>query len=51
MSDTIREVAAVFDDVEALDSAVYALEMRGFDRAAFSVQASRARLSFRGYRD
>jgi hypothetical protein len=40
MSDTIREVAAVFDDVEALDSAVYALEMRGFDRAAFSVLAS-----------
>jgi hypothetical protein len=40
MSDTIREVVAVFDDVEALDTAVYALETRGFDRAAFSVLAS-----------
>jgi hypothetical protein len=40
MSDAIREVVAVFDDVEALDTAVYALETQGFDRAAFSVLAS-----------
>jgi hypothetical protein len=39
MSDAIREVVAVFDDVEALDTAVYALETQGFDRAAFSVLA------------
>ena len=39
MSDTIREVVAAFDDVETLDTAVYALETRGFDRAAFSLLA------------
>jgi hypothetical protein len=37
---TIREVVAVFDDDKALDAAVYALETRGFDRAAFSLLAS-----------
>src|ERR1019366_8117206 len=42
MSETIREIVAVFDDTEALDSAVYALETRGFDRAAFSLLASEA---------
>ncbi|MGB8362921.1 MAG: hypothetical protein WCE20_00125 [Rhizomicrobium sp.] len=40
MSDTIREVVAVFDDTKALEDAVYALETRGFDRAAFSLLAS-----------
>jgi hypothetical protein len=40
MPETIREVVAVFDDAETLDSAVYALETRGFDRAAFSLLAS-----------
>jgi hypothetical protein len=37
---SIREVVAVFDDDKSLDAAVYALEIRGFDRAAFSVLAS-----------
>jgi hypothetical protein len=36
----MREVVAVFDDTDALDNAVYALETRGFDRAAFSLLAS-----------
>ena len=40
MSETIREVVAVFDDAETLDAAVFALETRGFDRAAFSLLAS-----------
>lgn len=40
MPQTIREVVAVFHDVEALDTAVFALETRGFDRAAFSLLAS-----------
>jgi hypothetical protein len=40
MRETIREVAAVFDDENSLDQAVYALETRGFDRAAFSLLAS-----------
>jgi hypothetical protein len=40
MAKTIREVVAVFDDTEALDAAVYDLETRGFDRAAFSLLAS-----------
>jgi hypothetical protein len=40
MPDTIREVVAVFDDVDALDTAVYALQTRGFDRAAFSLLAA-----------
>jgi len=39
MPGTIREAVAVFDDVETLDTAVYALETRGFDRAAFSLLA------------
>jgi hypothetical protein len=32
-------VVAVFDELEALEGAVYELETRGFDRAAFSVLA------------
>ena len=40
MPEFTREVVAVFDDAEALDEAVYALETRGFDRAAFSLLAS-----------
>jgi hypothetical protein len=40
MPETIREVVAVFDDAETLDTAVYALEIRGFNRAAFSLLAS-----------
>ena len=40
MSDTIREVVAVFDDTKALEDSVYALETHGFDRAAFSLLAS-----------
>lgn len=51
MTETIREVVAVFDDEEALDEAVYELETRGFDRAAFSLLASeeavRAKLGHR----
>ncbi len=42
MQDTIREVVAVFDDTKTLDEAVYALETRGFDRAAFSILGSEA---------
>lgn len=38
--ETIREVAAVFDDERSLDEAVYDLETRGFDRASFSLLAS-----------
>jgi hypothetical protein len=40
MPDNIKEVVAVFDETEALDNAVYTLETRGFDRAAFSLLAS-----------
>lgn len=40
MTGTIKEVVAVFDNADALDEAVYALETQGFDRAAFSVLAS-----------
>jgi hypothetical protein len=40
MTEYAREVVAVFDDTEALDKAVYTLETRGFDRAAFSLLAS-----------
>jgi hypothetical protein len=40
MPDSLREVVAAFDAVEALDAAVYALELRGFDRAAFSLLAT-----------
>jgi hypothetical protein len=40
MPDTIKEAVAAFDNADALDKAVFALETRGFDRAAFSVLAS-----------
>lgn len=40
MPETIREVVAVFDDADALDTTVYAHKTRGFDRAAFSLLAS-----------
>lgn len=40
MPGTIREVVAVFDEADDLDRAVYALEIEGFDRAAFSVLGS-----------
>jgi hypothetical protein len=40
MSDTIKEAVAAFDNADALDKAVFELETRGFDRAAFSVLAS-----------
>jgi hypothetical protein len=40
MPATIKEAVAAFDDADALDKAVFALETRGFDRAAFSVLAS-----------
>jgi len=40
MSDPIREVVAVFDDAETLESAVFDLETHGFDRAAFSLLAN-----------
>ena len=36
----MRDVVAVFDNVETLDAAVYTLETQGFDRAAFSLLAS-----------
>jgi hypothetical protein len=36
----IREVVGAFDDSQKLEDAVYGLETRGFDRAAFSVLAS-----------
>ncbi len=36
----VREVVAVFATAEALESAVFALETHGLDRAAFSVLAS-----------
>jgi hypothetical protein len=42
MSETIREVVAVFDGPQALEEAVFALETHGFDRAAFSVLADEA---------
>jgi hypothetical protein len=40
MTDTIREMVAAFDNTAELDSAVYELQTRGFDRAAFSLLAS-----------
>ncbi|HEY5237058.1 MAG TPA: hypothetical protein VIJ62_01655 [Rhizomicrobium sp.] len=40
MPNTIREIVAAFDGTDDLDKAVYALETRGFDRAAFSLLAS-----------
>jgi hypothetical protein len=42
MTETIREAVAAFDDAASLDKAVYALETRGFDRAAFSLLGSEA---------
>ncbi|MDE2167199.1 MAG: hypothetical protein KGJ66_12795 [Alphaproteobacteria bacterium] len=42
MPETIREVVALFDDAEALEEAVFALETLGFDRAAFSLLADEA---------
>ena len=40
MSNVSREVVAIFDNTKSLDDAVYDLETRGFDRAAFSLLAS-----------
>jgi hypothetical protein len=40
MSNVSREAVAIFDNTQALDDAVYDLETRGFDRAAFSLLAS-----------
>jgi len=40
MTQTIREAVALFDDEKSLEAAVYSLETRGFDRAAFSVLAT-----------
>jgi hypothetical protein len=40
MTQTIREAVGVFDEEKALDAAVYDLETRGFDRAAFSLLAT-----------
>jgi hypothetical protein len=42
MAKAIREVVAVFDNPEALEEAVFALETHGFDRAAFSLLADEA---------
>lgn len=42
MPKTIREVVAAFDNVLALDRAVFELETHGFDRAAFSVLTTEA---------
>ena len=42
MARTIREAVAMFDDPEKLEEAVFALETRGFDRAAFSLLAEEA---------
>jgi Fe-S oxidoreductase len=40
MTETIREAVGAFENSESLDAAVYSLETRGFDRAAFSLLAS-----------
>jgi hypothetical protein len=40
VSSQIREVVAIFDDAETLESAVFELETHGFDRAAISLLAS-----------
>jgi hypothetical protein len=40
MTQNLREVVAVFDDLETLESTIYELETKGFDRAAFSMLAS-----------
>ncbi|HQT38742.1 MAG TPA: hypothetical protein PK231_04895 [Acidocella sp.] len=42
MSQVIKEAVAVFDTPETLEAAVFELETRGFDRAAFSLLASEA---------
>jgi hypothetical protein len=42
MAQPIREAVAVFDDAETLEQAVFDLETKGFDRAAFSVLADEA---------
>jgi hypothetical protein len=42
MAQSIREAVAVFDDAQRFEEAVFALETRGFDRAAFSVLADEA---------
>src|SRR5579875_3537300 len=42
MTRTIREAVAVFDDAQALERAVFALETHGFDRSAFSLLADAA---------
>ncbi len=42
MAQTIREAVAVFDDADTLERAVFDLETKGFDRAAFSVLADEA---------
>jgi hypothetical protein len=42
MAEAIREVVGVFDDPEALEQAVFALETHGIDRAAFSLLADEA---------
>jgi hypothetical protein len=40
MTQNLREVVAVFDDLKTLESTIYELETKGFDRAAFSMLAS-----------
>ena len=42
MPTAIREVVGVLDDTNTLDEVVYALQTRGFDRAAFSLLGSEA---------
>jgi hypothetical protein len=42
MPQAIKEAVAVFDTTETLEAAVFELETRGFDRAAFSLLASEA---------
>jgi hypothetical protein len=44
MAEAIREVVGVFNDPEAFEEAVFALETHGFDRAAFSLLADGATL-------
>ncbi len=40
MTGSVREAVAAFEDTKTLEDAVFALETRGFDRAAFSLLAS-----------
>jgi hypothetical protein len=42
MAQPSREVVAVFDDTDTIERAVFGLETKGFDRAAFSVLADEA---------